>query len=223
VSRIFLSLALFSLLLLAVNLILGLTIGDYAVQSNTVMAAAEKMNILQREIQQDPNRMGELKSAEQALKDALVQREPIANRKMIHLLLGVATSLVSLLVNCISVTYFVGTSKWCGEVCAAYGIDSAKALESQRLKRKNFPWAVMGSLAILAIVLLGGAADPDGMMRQDAVHYVNYHLAAAFIGIAVITWAFFKQAHFVASNFLLIQEILDHVKAIRAAKGLDVE
>jgi hypothetical protein len=55
------------------------------------------------------------------------------------------------------------------------------------------------------------------------VHYVNYHLAAAFIGIAVITWAFFKQAHFVASNFLLIQEILDQVKAIRAAKGLDVE
>jgi hypothetical protein len=121
------------------------------------------------------------------------------------------------------VTYFVGTSKWCGEVSEAYGLDDVKAKESQRLKRRNFPWAVIGSLTILGIVFFGGAADPDGMMRQDAVNYVNYHLVAAFVGIAIVAWAFLQQAHFVASNFLLIQEILDQVKAIRLAKGLDTE
>lgn len=222
-SRIFLSLALFSLTLLAVNLILGLSIGDYAGRSSAVMEAEIKVNTLRREVQQDPARIGEIKEAEAKLAQEREARRPIADRKVIHMLLGVATALVALLVNCISVTYFVGTSKWCGEVSGAYGLDGAKAMESQRLKRKNFPWAVIGSLTVLLIVLCGGAADPDGMMRQEAVHYVNYHLASAFLGIAVIGWSFFKQAHYVASNFLLIQDILDQVKAIRLAKGLDVE
>jgi len=223
VSRIFLSLALFSLALLAANLILGLTIGDYAGQSRDAMAAESELNKLRREAQQDPDRLGEIKAAEAKAQAAHDLRRPIADRKVIHMLLGVATALVALLVNCISVTYFVGTSKWCGEVSAAYDIDNAKALESQRLKRRNFPRAVIGSLSILGIVVLGAAADPDGMMRQDAVNYVNYHLVAAFLGIAIVAWSFFQQAHFVASNFLLIQDILDQVKAIRLAKGLDIE
>jgi hypothetical protein len=223
VSRIFLSLALFALTLLAINLVLGLTIGDYAGQSRVVMEAETKFNTLRRDAAQDPDRKAEIKAAESELVAAHAIRRPVADRKVIHMLLGVATALVALLVNCISVTYFVGTSKWCGEVSAAYGLDDAKALESQRLKRKNFPWAVIGSLTVLGIVVLGGMADPDGMMRQDAVNYVNFHLVASFVGIAIIGWSFLKQAHFVASNFLLIQDILDQVKAIRLAKGLDVE
>ncbi len=222
-SRIFLSLALFSLAILAVNLLLGLSIGDYAGQSRDAMAAESELNKLRREAQQDPARLSEIKAAEAKAQAAHEVRRPIADRKVIHMLLGVATALVALLVNCISVTYFVGTSKWCGEVSAAYGLDDVKAKESQRLKRRNFPWAVIGSLTILVIVILGASADPDGMMRQDAVNYVNYHLVAAFVGIAIIAWAFLQQAHFVASNFLLIQEILDQVKSIRLAKGLDTE
>lgn len=220
-SRIFLSLALFSLVLLAINLVLGLTIGDYAAQSTKVMTTSAELNKLQREVQQDPTRIGEVRAAEEKLAAALLERAPNTNRKVIHALFGVATSLVALLVNCISVTYFVGTSKWCGEVSGAYALGDAQALESQRLKRKNFPWAVIGSLSILGIVFLGGMADPDGMMREDAVNYINFHLIAAFIGIAVIAWSYFQQAHYVASNFLLIQDILDQVKAIRLAKGLD--
>lgn len=223
VSRIFLSLALFSLTLLVVNLFLGLSIGDYAGQSAEVMEAASKAGKLRRDAQQDPARIGEIKQAEKDLLAASERRKPIAERKVVHMLLGVATALVALLVNCISVTYFVGTSKWCGEVCGAYGLDDAKAMQAQKLKRKNFPWAVIGSLAILGIVLLGGMSDPDGMMRQDALRYVNYHLIAAFAGIGIVAWAFLQQAHFVASNFLLIGEILEQVKAIRLAKGLDVE
>jgi len=223
VSRIFLSLALFSLVLLAINLVLGLTIGDYAAQSKKAMAASSELNKLQREVQQDPARISEVKAAEEKLAAALVERTPTANRKIVHTLLGVATSLVALLVNCISVTYFVGTSKWCGEVSAAYGLDDTKALESQRLKRKNFPRAVIGALAILGIVFLGGMADPDGMMREEAVNYINFHLIAAFIGVAIIAWSYFQQAHYVASNFLLIQDILDQVKTIRLAKGLDTQ
>lgn len=222
-SRIFLSLALFSLVLLAINLVLGLTIGDYAAQSKQAMAAASKLSKLQREVQQDPSRIGEMKAAEEKLAAALLKRAPTANRKVIHALFGVATSLVALLVNCISVTYFVGTSKWCGEVSAAYGLDDAKAQESVRLKRKNFPWAVIGALTILAIVFLGGMADPDGMMREEAVNYINFHLVAALLGVAVIAWSYLQQAHYVASNFLLIQDILDQVKAIRLAKGLDTQ
>ena len=77
-----------------------------------------------------------------------------------HRLTGVLTALVVVLVNSLTVTYFIGTGRWCREVVEVYGLDQAFVTRSAKLKRSAFPFAMAGMLAIVAIVALGGAADP---------------------------------------------------------------
>ena len=78
----------------------------------------------------------------------------------VHRLTGVLTALVVVLVNSLTVTYFIGTGRWCREVVEVYGLDQAFVTRSAKLKRSAFPFAMAGMLAIVAIVALGGAADP---------------------------------------------------------------
>ena len=80
----------------------------------------------------------------------------------LHMLLGQAAALVAVLVNSITITYFIGTSRWCKEVCETYRLPAELAERSTRLKRSTFPWALAGILAVIVIVGLGAAADPSG-------------------------------------------------------------
>src|SRR4051812_22167611 len=121
-SRIFLTLASFSLILIIAALMLGLTVGEL-----------------------DP------------------QAAPTAETlhwATFHRLTGLAAALAVLFVECIVITYFIGTSRWCKEVVETYQLDTAAVAESNRLKRRTFPWSLLGMLTVVAIGALGGAADP---------------------------------------------------------------
>jgi hypothetical protein len=54
---------------------------------------------------------------------ALHERCGLKRRAAVHILLGVLAALVTVLVNSISVTYFIGTSRWCKEVADVYHLD----------------------------------------------------------------------------------------------------
>ena len=43
----------------------------------------------------------------------------------LHMLLGSAAGLMAILVNSITITYFIGTSRWCKEVCDTYQIGAS--------------------------------------------------------------------------------------------------
>ena len=47
-----------------------------------------------------------------------------AARMTLHMLLGAAAALMTVLVNSITITYFIGTSRWCKEVCETYQLES---------------------------------------------------------------------------------------------------
>jgi hypothetical protein len=85
----------------------------------------------------------------------------------VHRLTGVLTALVVVLVNSLTVTYFIGTGRWCREVVEVYGLDQAFVTRSAKLTRSAFPFAMAGMLAIVAIVALGGAADPAAGQREQ--------------------------------------------------------
>ena len=78
----------------------------------------------------------------------------------VHRLSGVAAALAVVLVNSIVVTYFIGTSRWCKEVSETYALDPSLVRRSTLLKRRTFPWALLGMLAVVGVIALGGAADP---------------------------------------------------------------
>ena len=143
----------------------------------------------------------------------------------VHRLSGMFAALVVLLVNSISVTYFIGTGRWCREVAETYGLAPGFVERSRRLKRSAFPFAVIGMLSMVGIVALGGAADPGGGLAGPGGSraWVSWHLVGGIGLAAVIAWCFQAQLPAISGQHELIDEIMGEVRRERAARGLDVE
>jgi hypothetical protein len=141
----------------------------------------------------------------------------------LHMLLGSAAALVAVLVNSIAITYFIGTSRWCKEVCETYDLPRELAERSIRLKRSTFPWALAGILSVIAIIGLGAAADPTGANFARSASFVVPHYLAAMIGLVVVAIAFWIEISRIAENYAVIDEILGEVARARAEKNLPQE
>jgi hypothetical protein len=140
----------------------------------------------------------------------------------VHRLSGVFSGLMVVLVNSITVTYFIGTGRWCREVVDTYGLADSYVDRSKRLKRKAFPWAVSGMLAVIAAVALGGAADP-ATGRSGTEQWVNVHLIGSLTCVAVIGYCYQAQVTAIRGQQRLIDDVLAAVREIRVARGLEIE
>ncbi|NCA12082.1 hypothetical protein EBR56_09815, partial [bacterium] len=112
--------------------------------------------------------------------------------------------------------------RWCREVVEAYGLAPAFVERSRGLKRRAFPFAVLGMLAVVAIVALGGAADPASG-RPGTQDWVTPHLVGGLALVAAIAWLFQAQGPTIRRQQQLIEEVLSEVRAVRKARGLDVD
>lgn len=141
----------------------------------------------------------------------------------VHRLSGMFAALVVLLVNSMGVTYFIGTGRWCREVVEAYGLSTELIDRSRQLKRHAFPFAVVGMLAVVCIVALGGAADPGGGLAGPggSRDWVTWHLVGG-IGLAcLIAWCFQAQVPIIRRQHELIDDVMVEVRRERVARGLD--
>lgn len=180
-TRIFPTLASLSLMLMAVALALGFTIGD------------------------------------------LYASPPVAETfiwRGRHMLTGVAAALAIVLVESIAVTYFIGTSRWCKEVTETYRLPGDDLIQSNRLKRRTFPWCVLGMLTVVAVGALGAASDP-GTGRPNTASMAGVHQLAALLGMLVVAWTYYRAWLNIAANQQVIQRIVRQVQEIRASRGLD--
>jgi hypothetical protein len=136
-----------------------------------------------------------------------------------HRLLGIATALAVILVNSIVVTYFIGTGRWCREVCETYQLDPRFVDESIALKRRAIPWSVIGTTAIIVTVALGGAADPTATGRLDrSSAWASAHLTAAVLTVVVVAICFYVQWIKVGDNVVVIRRIMDAVARKQAQR-----
>ena len=140
----------------------------------------------------------------------------------VHRLSGVLAALMVVLVNSMAVTYFIGTGRWCREVVETYGLDGSYIERSRRIKRAAFPFALMGMLAVVTIVALGGAADPASG-RPGTQQWVTPHLLGGIGLAAMIAWCFQSQVPQLRLQQGLIEEVMDEVRESRRKRGLDVE
>lgn len=140
----------------------------------------------------------------------------------VHRLSGVFAALTVVLVNCLAVTYFIGTGRWCREVVEVYGLDRGFIARSTKIKRSAFPFALAGMLSVVAIVALGGAADPAAG-RSGSRDWVTWHLVGGLGLAAAIAWCFQAQRPALQRQQDLIGEVMDEVRRERRARGLDVE
>jgi uncharacterized membrane protein len=139
----------------------------------------------------------------------------------VHRLAGVGAGIAIVFVSSIVMTYFIGTSRWCKEVAETYSLDPQFVRRSTALKRRAFPWASGTMLTAVAMVALGGAADP-GTMRPNTESWVIPHLIGAIVGMAFVAWAFFIQWQYIAANHEVIDEVMAEVHKIRSERGLEV-
>jgi hypothetical protein len=223
--RIVSTLSVVALVLMAANFLVGLTGGDFNAEAQKVVAAdrhAREVSVARS--RRDPGvEEADVAAANEALLKARESYQPLRSRMTLHILLGVVAGLTVLLVNGLTITYFVGVSKWFREVVDAYSLDQKYATEGERIKRANFPWASSGMLAILILVFLGGAADASGANGLKAAAWVQPHYIAAMIAIVWIAIAFWQQSQKLAENQTLIREVMSLVQAARAKRGLPTE
>ncbi|HMC12615.1 MAG TPA: hypothetical protein VKH44_15050 [Pirellulaceae bacterium] len=217
-------LAVLAVLLLAANFVVGLAGGDFNAAAKRKRETQSRLTELQRQLRTERNRSSsELEEARQAAAAADAEFRGPRARMTLHMMLGAAAALVTVLVNSITVTYFIGTSRWCKEVCDAYQLSPELAQRSTRLKRSTFPWALAGIFSVIVIVGLGAAADPSGANWSRSAEFVLPHYLAAMIGIAIVMAAFWVQINRIAENYGVIEEILADVERIRLMNGLPIE
>jgi len=223
-TRIFASLSIIALSLLGANIVVGLLGGDYNGTCDRVMPQLAEFNEqvlkLDRSAHVDHDRMSELRLESNELYDA--ELLPVQNKFRIHFLLGLLSALTVLLVNSISITYFVGSSRWFKEVVETYRLDAGLVARGNALKRRTFPVALFAMLVMVVIAALGGASDPS-TGRADSADWVNYHFASALIGTSLIAGAFWLQWCNIRANYSLITTVSDEVKRIRTERGMDDE
>ncbi|WP_425618401.1 hypothetical protein NA78x_002106 [Anatilimnocola sp. NA78] len=222
-SRIFSVLAVIAWLSLVTNFFVGLWIGDFNGAATAYREASEQHRLVKFDAQAAP---ADKAAATDKLKQAgEAFREP-RHRMTLHFYVGVASSLLVVLVNSVTVTYFVGTSKWCKEVGETYSLSEELQGRSTVLKRQAFPWAASSMLCIVVLVLLGGLSDPSIPLNQAepgrSAGMVQWHYLMAMATLAFVALSFFMQATKIAENYRAIEAILGEVRKIRIAKGLPV-
>lgn len=223
-ARIFSVLAIIAVVLLAANFVVGLTGGDFNAAAKHKREAQNRLTDLER--QRRANGQGissDLEEARQAAAAADAEFRGPRGRMTLHMLLGSAAALVTVLVNSITITYFIGTSRWCKEVGETYSLPAELVQRSTCLKRATFPWALAGIVSVLVIIGLGAAADPSGANWAQSERFVMPHYLAAMIGLVVITAAFWVQGIRIADNYRVIEVILADVQRIRAEHHLSIE
>ena len=211
-ARIFSVLAVVSVMLVLIAGSLGLWVGEYNQVYQDHLAVTEEVK---RQYQPGEETNQRLQSKRAELMDAV-------SRANWHMLTGVLAGIVVVLVNSVSVTYFIGTSRWCKEVVDTYSLDTQLTEQCAALKRRSFPWAVVGMCLVMGLFALGGASDPVTGIDSTG-KWVQAHFFAAMGSLAIWVFSFLRQADYIGQNSALVDSILEQVRKIRIERGLDVE
>lgn len=220
-TRIFSTLALVSLALVSIALVLGLTGGDYNGPYHQLRLT--RLQIAQWEGEgrvQEGKHAQNIERANRELDELFAEMIRLRSRAARHTLVGMGAGLLVVLVNSISITYFIGTSRWCREVIEAYRLSPSLVERSRQLKRRAFPWSMAGIVMVMVLVALGAAADP-GTLRDNTQQWVVPHMAAAVLALSLFAVSFWWQWQIMGENGTLIEEILVLVRQVRREHGLD--
>lgn len=150
-----------------------------------------------------------------------VQRE-VGN----HLLTALGGLVLAVLVHAIVLTYFMGTGRWMEETGHVYKLPDTWQSQSNQLKYRTLPWMAAALVLLILTGAFGAIADPAtpagaegwGGVSAATVHFL---VAATAFSVNVIIYLVEYQA--ICRNSELVQQVLDEVHRIRAAKGLPVE
>ena len=132
----------------------------------------------------------------------------------IHLIAGLSSALLTLLLHSLIFTYFIGTGRWVQEVVKAYRLSESLYDQSRSLKSRAFPY-ILGSILLVITTAILGAATDRGLLDH------NLHLALATLAIGFNFWSYVAEYHAVVANSELINHIMGEVRRMRQERGLE--
>ncbi len=208
-ARIFFVLAIVALTLLISNIVLGWNTGDFGGATRELLEAGRAWDQAERSLIKSESEKREVK---QEFDAAIARFKPMQRTKNIHVWGGIAAALMTLLVNSIAITYFIGTVRWSREVVEAFGFEHELVGRSARLKRRSFAWATVSMLVIMCIAALGALSDPTANPRI-AAQWVTVHFMTAIAGTVLIAWSFLVQIVNIGANYDIVEQVMTQVKS----------
>ncbi len=125
-----------------------------------------------------------------------------------HVLIGILTTMVTLLVHSIVYTYFLGTHKWVKEVVRVYQLPDWVLAQSKKNKSKAFRFEFWGMTLIGISAWLGAGADAQGMNPL-------WHLGVVSITFAFHLGAFTVEYLTIIAQARLLLEVKARADALR--------
>jgi hypothetical protein len=127
----------------------------------------------------------------------------------VHFLLGLFTTMATLLVHSIVFTYFLGTGKWIREVVRVYGLPEWVEAQTIRNKQRAFPFELLAMLLVGATAWLGAAADT----RRD--FNPLWHLGLAGVALTFNLGAFVVEYAAILAQERLLLEVKAQADRLR--------
>jgi len=101
----------------------------------------------------------------------------------LHVLIGLASSLLLLFSHCWIMFYLIGTGRAIKDAVRENGLESAIVEETKRFKNESYPWLMLAMGLVMATFIVGGGVATGSVSRW--VHHALFYLAAAAQGYAL--------------------------------------
>ena len=132
----------------------------------------------------------------------------------VHLLAGLATAVLTLLVHSMAYTYFMGTARWVHEVVVAYSLPESIYAQASALKSRTFLFVLVSMLLVITTAVCGAACD-TGFIESTS------HLTLAIAAIGFNFWSYVVEYRSIQANGSLLERVLSDVRGIRHEYGLE--
>lgn len=118
----------------------------------------------------------------------------------LHILLGIFTTILTLMVHSIAYTYFMGTNKWVKEVARVYRLPDWVATQSKKNKRRSFPFEFWSMMLAGAAAWMGAGTDALGWSSA-------WHLGVVSVAIGFNICSFFAEYSVIVAQSRLLLEV----------------
>ena len=95
----------------------------------------------------------------------------------LHVLIGLASSLLLLFSHCWIMFYLIGTGKAIKDAVRENGLDPAIIEETKRFKNDSYPSLMLAMALVMATFIVGGGVATGSVPRW--IHHLLFYLAAA--------------------------------------------
>ena len=129
----------------------------------------------------------------------------------LHFLLGLLTTMATLLVHSIVFTYFLGTGKWVKEVVRVYELPAWVDAQAVKNKRKAFPFELWSMILIGSAAWMGAGSHAKSWPSE-------WHLGLSSLALAFNLGSFAAEYAAIVSQARLLLEVKDQADRLRRAR-----